>query len=48
MLLENSILDCSGPSTTWFPGRSIYLGIDKRGRVVVMPLLHQTKGPQVL
>jgi putative transposase len=48
MLLENSVLDCSDSGTSWFPGRSLYLGIDRRGRAVVMPLLHQTKGPQAL
>jgi putative transposase len=48
MLLENSIIDCSGQGTTWFPGRCIFLGIDRKGRVVVMPLLHQSQGPQVL
>jgi putative transposase len=48
MLLENSIIEPANPDVTWFPGRSIYLGIDQAGQAVVMPLLDQQKGPQVV
>ena len=48
MLLENSIIEPSDAEITWFPGRSVYLGVDRDGRAVLMPLLRQTKGPQVV
>lgn len=48
MLLENSIIEPAGSDLKWFPGRSIYLGADKAGRVVVMPLLNQVMGPQAV
>lgn len=48
MLLENSIIEPTSPDVAWFPGRSIYLGVDSAGRAVVMPLLDQTSGPSAL
>lgn len=48
MLLENSIIEPAGAHVSWFPGRSIYLGVDKAGRAVVMPLLNQLMGPKAV
>lgn len=48
LLLENVIIESASADIRWFPRRSIYLGVDKVGRAVVMPLLNQTQGPQVV
>ncbi len=46
MLLENSIVEPSSSDIQWFPERAIFLGMDKAGCAVFMPLLTQTKGPE--
>lgn len=46
MLLENSIIEPSSPDLQWFPERAMFLGTDKAGCAVFMPLLTQTKGPK--
>lgn len=48
MLLENAVVEPVAENVKWFPERAIYLGVDGKGRAVVMPLLTKTRGPQVV
>lgn len=47
-MLDNTIFQSVGKSPDWFPGRSRFLGLDRSGRAVLMPLDNEQRGPLVV
>lgn len=47
-MIDNSVLLPVGPSPGWLPGRCRFLGTNRRGDAVLMPLDLKSQGPRVL
>lgn len=47
-MIDNSVLFPTGQCPKWFPGRSRFLGLNRQGRAVLIPLDRRSCGPRVM